>query len=1211
MRIFLLKSLLAAFFMLSAAGFAMAQPNDTATYPYWVEMMQNPDINFFEVQRAFNTYWKDREITKGSGFKPFKRWEYMMEQRVSPNGTRPPADRDMEAFFAYFGKPANARNSQGQWSELGPFTVPSGYNGYRGLGRLNAIAFHPTNPDILYVGAPSGGLWISYDHGINWETHTDVLPTLGVSAIVVDFEDPSVIYMGTGDRDAADAPGLGVWKSFDGGISWEASNTGMGNVTVGKMLMHPEDNSLLLAATSGGIFRSENAGLSWIQSATGNFKDIEFKPDNPEIVYAVRGGNFHRSDDNGISFTQISNGLPDGNRGVVAVTPANPEMVYFILTNADSYKGLYRSTDAGLSFSERSTTPNIMSWGCNGGSGGQAWYNLDMVVDPLNPEIVFVGGVNIFKSVNGGQTWFITGHWWGDCSVQAVHADLHVFEYSPHNNWLYAGNDGGIYWTANGGVNWTEISNGLVISQAYKIGQSRTMRDFVINGYQDNGSSVLNGTTWINVSGGDGMECAYDPTNHLYAYSTLYFGSIYRIFNNNNQGLIAGNNVNGINESGGWVTPFLIDHEDGNTMFVGYKNVWRSTNIKAGSVGSVNWQKISDWGNNDLNHLRQSPANLDVLYASSNNRFYVTSNAKDEQVNWTNRSSNLPTNNHITAIETSAYDENVVYIAQQQRIFKSQNKGASWVEITGSLPAVNINNIAYYRNSNEGLYLGTDIGIFYKDAEHEDWIAYSGGFPVGGKVTEIEIYYEPDNPAGDMLRAGTYGRGLWESQPYYGTALAGFSAETTSTTVGCAVNFNDLSTGVPHSWLWEFEGGTPAASTAQHPQGIMYNEEGSFSVSLTVSNPNGSSILSLEDYIIVQAAAAPEAAIVASDTVGCPGLVVHFNDASLFCPQSWSWSFAPEGYEFLDGTTAESQNPVVRFDEDAVYSVSLTVGNEHGSSTTTFEDFIKIGGHFLPYLAHFNFSSLEEAGWQVINPGGAVTWSLYDLDDGRRVPWMNFIGYNSFGHRDMMISPPVNLTGYENAYLSFEHAYAQRYYQKDSLIISISDDCGLTWQRIWANGPDGNGAFETSEPTISFFVPQSAADWCLEGWGAACTTIDLHPWLGHTNVRFRFEAFNQFGNNLFLDNISVSQTTSVAAVPAKINAPLAFPNPASTHVHIQLPEEMNSAEAVFANANGIIVKTFRISDKQSVVPVENMARGMYTIEIKGNGQTFRQKLVLH
>ncbi|MBZ0243376.1 MAG: hypothetical protein K8F24_09200, partial [Bacteroidales bacterium] len=528
----------------------------------------------------FETYWENREVTKGSGFKPFKRWEYMMRQRVSQTGERPAPDRELKALKTFNASTRN-RETAGEWSALGPFKVPSGYNGYRGLGRINALAFHPDDENHFYIGAPSGGLWVTTDHGVSWEVLTDHLPTLGVSAIVVNYDNADQILIGTGDRDAADAPGLGVWRSDDGGQSWNPSNDGMGNATVGRLIQHPDNSDIILAATSNGIFKSENMGISWAQTQSGNFKEIVYKPSAPEVVYASASGKFYRSDDTGESFIQITDGLANSARGVIGASEANPEVVYFLTTNSDSFKAIYRSDDSGLSFEMRSNSPNIMSWGCNGGSGGQAWYDLDMSVDPLDENMIIAGGVNSFKSTNGGSSWTISSHWWGDCGVESVHADLHVLEYSPVNGRLYVGNDGGIYWTADGGVNWQEISNGLVISQAYKLGQSATNPDLVINGYQDNGTSTYVGGTdnWVNVGGGDGMECAFDPADDRYSYSTVYYGAINRIYNQSSQGGIAGEGVNGITESGGWVTPFLIDHEDGNIMFVGYKNVWRSTNI--------------------------------------------------------------------------------------------------------------------------------------------------------------------------------------------------------------------------------------------------------------------------------------------------------------------------------------------------------------------------------------------------------------------------------------------------------------------------------------------------------------------------------------------------------------------------------------------------------------------------------------------------------
>ena len=205
--------------------------------------------------------------------------------------------------------------------------------------------------------------------GNAWIPLIDDQPTLGVSAIVVDYVNPDVIYIGTGDRDAGDAYGLGVYRTIDGGQNWEVWNNGMGNKTVGRLLQHPTNHLIIMAATGGGLYRTNNGGADWTLVQTGNFKDVVYKPGDPSIVYAAGNGTVFKSVDGGLNFTVLTNGMPGGSRSAIAVTPANPNYVYVILTNGDSFKGLYRSTNNGQSFVEESTEPNIMSWGCNGGDG--------------------------------------------------------------------------------------------------------------------------------------------------------------------------------------------------------------------------------------------------------------------------------------------------------------------------------------------------------------------------------------------------------------------------------------------------------------------------------------------------------------------------------------------------------------------------------------------------------------------------------------------------------------------------------------------------------------------------------------------------------------------------------------------------------------------------------------------------------------------------
>ncbi|HPI87551.1 MAG TPA: hypothetical protein PLR01_14350, partial [Bacteroidales bacterium] len=324
--------------------------SDYSSYPYWIEMMSDASVNFYDVQEAFNTYYEGKDLTKLKGWKPFKRWEYsMLQGRIFPDGTRRPEDHIVKAYESYLATHPGARSQAGDWTNLGPFVLPDG-KGYKGLGRLNAIAFDPEDPDIVWVGSPSGGLWKTTTHGGEWTSSTQELPSLGVSAILIDPTNPDVMYIGTGDRDAGDAYGIGVYRSTDGGDTWEPWNLGMTNYVVGRLLMHPSNHMIIFAATSGGLFRTTNGGATWTRVQTGDFKDVVFKPNNPDIVYAAANGNFYRSSNNGLNWTQITSGLPGSSRSAIAVTPDNPNYVYVILTYGDSFMGLYRSTDAGLNF---------------------------------------------------------------------------------------------------------------------------------------------------------------------------------------------------------------------------------------------------------------------------------------------------------------------------------------------------------------------------------------------------------------------------------------------------------------------------------------------------------------------------------------------------------------------------------------------------------------------------------------------------------------------------------------------------------------------------------------------------------------------------------------------------------------------------------------------------------------------------------------------
>ncbi len=844
-------------------GFALAlsaQNMDTANVPVWADMMQDPNANFFEIQEAFETYWENRDRQPGDGWKVFKRWEWYWSTRVNEDGSFPQLDADKDAYQQWRinynqTQTQGIESTTGNWTEIGPIATPTNGTGQpNGNGRLNGIAFDPTDVNTIWVGAPAGGLWKTTDGGQSWTSNTDLMPTLGVSSILISPNDIDTMYLGSGDRDAGDAPGLGVYKSIDQGQSWFSSNTGMGNRTVGAMVMHPSSSNYILAATSAGVYRTLNGGQNWTNEQSGNFKDIRFHPTNPDIVYATSNGDFFRSTNGGDTWSMITSGLP-GNpqRSVIGVSPDAPDVVYLLVSISSEFDGLYRSTNAGVSFTQQSSSPNILGYAENGSSsGGQGWYDLCIAVDPNDASTVYAGGVNIWKSTNNGVTWDCAAHWVGSSTAAPVHADQHWMEYSPYNGRLYVCNDGGLYYTTDGGQTWPEISSGLGIAQIYRIGVSGQTDPLVINGYQDNGTALWDNTIFRTERGGDGMECIIDYSDDNYVYATVYYGNITRSTNGGyNFSSFAANGTNGITEAGGWVTPFILDHENPNNMFIGYKNVWRTTNAKAGTPSfSQISNNLGGTNSNNIRQLKQSRANLNRLYViRSNNTFFRSDNIYSTTPIWSNITSNLPGSGTLRDLATHPTDPNTVWILRNNNVYRSDNAGSTWYSVNGSLPGVGKNCLLSDPLSHEGLYVGTDAGIYYIDSTLSSWVAFDDSLPANVEVTELEIYHPQGDWQNSKIRAATYGRGLWES-PLYDPGniapLAFFEASLDDVDL-CGTDTVELINNSAYgattaSWTitpntgFIYVGGT--SSSSLQPK-LLFTQSGTYTVTLVAGNNFG------------------------------------------------------------------------------------------------------------------------------------------------------------------------------------------------------------------------------------------------------------------------------------------------------------------------------------------------------------------------------------
>ncbi|MCC7303121.1 MAG: PKD domain-containing protein [Bacteroidia bacterium] len=843
----------------------------------WYDMMKDPSVNFYQVQKEFNKYLlkqkrkQRRAVKRGQayeeeipGYTMYKRWEWFMEPRVFPDGDRTSLylAGEKNLVFNTTARQNPDVQQSGNWTLLGPVnTIPS--NG-GGSGRLNVVRIDPTNPNVIYVGAPAGGMWKSVNGGLTWNTSTDQLASIGVSEVVIDYTNPAIVYIGTGDNDAGDTYSCGVLKSQDGGQTW--SMTGLSfNTTqssrITRMLMHPVNPLILYAGTNNGIYKTTDGGVSWYKIFSSGVKDMEFKPGDPNTIYMATASAFYKSSNGGVNFYLVSGGLPGSgstSRLAIAVTPADPNYVYVLASrnSNNGFMGLYLSTNSGNSFSIQSSSPNVLGWAPSGNdTDGQGWYTLSIDASPVNRDEIIVGGVNIWRSTDAGNTWTLNAHWYGGGGAPYVHADIHDLRYVNGTS-FYVASDGGLAFTSNSGGSFTDLSAGLQIAQMYRLGTAATNANITVTGWQDNGTNLYSSGSWGQIYGGDGMECFVDWSTDQVMYCETQYGG----FQISTDG---GNSFMGIggftNEAAPWVTPWCQDPSVPGTIYAGLNNVWKSTDQGA------SWNAISNFGPLGITVLKLAPSNNQIIWAGSQNVLYKTTNG-----GFTWSVVNLPFMAFLNSVAIDAGNPNNVWVCfggyfGGQKVYKSADGGTTWTNITGTgLPNVNCNTIVHQTGTSGGVYVGTDVGVFYYDDLIQNWSYFSNGLP-NVIVDELEIHY-----GSGKLRAATYGRGLWETSLYNPAStapLANFTANDLAGCPGFSVQFTDMSTNSPTSWNWSFPGGIPSVSNQQNPV-VVYNTPGSYNnVKLVASNANGSDSLTRYSYIAVSPLSIPTIMLTNDDTV--------------------------------------------------------------------------------------------------------------------------------------------------------------------------------------------------------------------------------------------------------------------------------------------------------------------------------------------------------
>lgn len=868
---------------------------------------QEPEkpANFFEIQQQAREYFRQHPASRESeddereagGTAQYKRWEWFWQQRVSPNGEFP----DPMALYNATAKNASdqlrrLKKSPGattltpalpQWRQIGPQGAPQN----TGAGRVNRVHINPDFPNTIWIGTAAGGAWLSTDKGATWTPKTDGIPSIGVTDIVTTASNPNLIYIATGDGNAFNtiqspiSYSVGVMVSNDGGttwtptgLNWQTSNARV----ISRLLMSPAKPALLLAATSNGIYRTTNTGQTWTMVQSGNFRDMEFKPDDPSTLYASAGNSIYKSTNGGASWQALMTGIPSSIfRIALAVTPANPEMVYALCSFASNgtggLGGFYTSSNSGATWTlKASGYPNIIGSSADGNDDTQqGWYDLALAVSPSNSQEIYAGGVSIWKSLNGGSSWSLNAHGYGASGIPYVHPDIHDLVASEDNaSEVYAGCDGGIVRTSNKGTTWSDLSNGLGIMQFYRINTPAGDSSIIIGGSQDNGTNRLKNGQWTHVRGGDGMECFFDPKNPSVVYASSQYGSFGRSTDGGNlfPTLVYPEKLGLAQDAAAWLAPLAVDPTNTATLYVGYADVWKYTPTTAA------WTKISSFnaGTGYLTYITIA-GNGKYIFAGNQYTMFRSTNAG---TTWEVLNS-LPGKGNISAVTVHPTDSNRLWVTisgySSAKVFASDDAGDTWSNISAGLPAIPINCIVYQKDSPDRLYVGTEAGVYYRDNGTGEWLLYSDGLP-NVIVNDIEIH-----DASGKLRAGTYGRGVWETDLIHCTSLPmSVSTQNGRTTLCTGDSITLTATGGFASYKW---------STGETAASITVKTSGKYSVVGIDTGGCPSAVASLR----INESTAKIATITGSrngrrDSLTCEGMPLTLDAGFASSDYSYTWN---------------------------------------------------------------------------------------------------------------------------------------------------------------------------------------------------------------------------------------------------------------------------------------------------------------------------------
>lgn len=693
--------------------------------------------------------------------------------------------------------PSLARLETNTWIPIGPGNIG---------GRTRSIIVHPSTPNTIWAGSVGGGIWRTDDGGGSWNPVDDFLANLAVCCMVMDLTSPDIMYAGTGEGfyGGDSLRGAGIFRTTDG-VTWQQLPSTMGDEFqwVNRLAISA-DGKVLLAVGRNGIFRSDDPDrTTWTPTLLGDIADVNFHPtDNNQAIASSRdNGKAYWSTDGGLTWqTATATEIWGTGRVEVTYAVADPLIVYASLER--KLGEIWRSTDGGRTYSKRGSRNAINSQPAIY-LGDQGWYgNVIWAGDPTNPNFVLVGGIDLWKSLDGGNTLSQISTWWA--APKSAHADHHCIVAHPQfdgadNKVVFFGNDGGIYKTddvyqvgypqdpntafTNG---WIELNNTFGVTQFYA-GAANSRTGVIIGGTQDNGTLCYTGDAenWTDMFGGDGGWCAADPIDDRYFYGEYVFLNIHRSMDGGQSSeYISGQYWNGrqwawknppyriddaFNTRALFIAPFVLDSNNPNRILAGGMSLWRTNNAKAINTNSTGptWTAIksSSGVSRPISAIAVARGNDNIIWVGhADGAIFKALDGASASPNWQKINSTvsgvspLPVDRFCTQITIDARNHNIVYITyggyNKDNVWKTTDGGLTWKDIGNSLPEAPVRALTIHPQNSDFIYLGTEVGVFASEDGGIRWSPTNEG-PTNCSVDDLFWM-------GENLIAATHGRGMFK-----------------------------------------------------------------------------------------------------------------------------------------------------------------------------------------------------------------------------------------------------------------------------------------------------------------------------------------------------------------------------------------------------------------------------------------------------------------